>query len=193
MKKLLFIAVLAVTYFTANAQDFKPVKVGLGLGYASPAGEGSKVGVLIYLEPAYRIKDEILVGLRIESALMGRSVDGVDSDVSISANGSYSLFGQYYFSNSNFRPFAGLGFGLFSLGSVELGSDSGEVSGGSKIGAFPRVGFNLGGFNFSIDYNLIPSTESVLFDENNPLGTESEVKNNYLGVRLGFSLGGGKK
>ncbi len=46
MKKLLMIAVAVVMFAgVANAQEFKPFKIGLGLGYANPSGEGAGGGV----------------------------------------------------------------------------------------------------------------------------------------------------
>ncbi|HRX01299.1 MAG TPA: outer membrane beta-barrel protein, partial [Cyclobacteriaceae bacterium] len=122
MKKALILTILfGAAVLTASAQEYKPVKVGLGLGYASPGGDGAKGGVLLYLEPAYRVNDAIAVGLRLESAVIARGVTvtsggtSVSSDAEVKANASYTVNGQYYFSNNSFRPFAGLGLGIYSL------------------------------------------------------------------------------
>ncbi len=208
MKKHVWVAVLMLCAFSAAAQEYKPVKVGLGLGYASPAGEGSKGGVLLYLEPAYRINDQIAVGLRLELAAMARvavvgDASGGSADAEVSANGSYTLNGQYYFLNGTFRPYAGLGVGLFSMASATVssstsgsGSASTEVSGDQKIGFYPRLGFDLGHFSMNLEYNIIPKTEStvVVVDGNGTTSTAtSTVQNSYLGIKLGFFIGGGRK
>lgn len=194
--------------FSAGAQDFRNFRVGTGIGYAAPAGKGSKSGVLFYLEPGYRINDRIIVGLRVEGAVMARTAvvanfSGVKAEGKVSANASYTVNGQYYFSDKVFRPFAGLGFGVYKMASVKLTgttssstSTSSEVSEGAKFGLYPRIGFDFTHLVFQIEYNLIPKTNAtvVLTDTSgNTTTTTSVTKNNYLGVKLGFFLGGGKR
>jgi len=207
MKKLaLLICLIGAGLFTANAQDYKSVKVGLGLGYASPGGEGAKGGVLVYFEPAYRVNDAIAVGLRFESAVMARglvvSSGGVTavSEAEVSGNASYTVNGQYYFLNGPFRPFAGLGFGIYSLASssVSVSGTSTSVTASassSKFGFYPRFGFDLGHFVMQLEYNIIPSTSAEV-SVTTGTGTSiitSESKNSYLGIKMGFNIGGGKK
>ncbi|MFZ5973744.1 MAG: outer membrane beta-barrel protein [Bacteroidota bacterium] len=208
MKKNVWVAVLMLCAFTATAQEYKPVKVGIGLGYASPAGEGSKGGALFYLEPAYRVNDQIAVGLRLEGAVVGRvavvanSTSG-SAEAEVSANASYTANGQYYFLNGTFRPFAGAGFGVYSVASAKVsgsssgsGSASSEVGGGTKFGFYPRLGFDLGHFSFNLEYNVIPKTETTVIVADGSGGTstaQSTVKNSYLGVKFGFFIGGGRK
>lgn len=213
MKKLSLLIVFfaAISAITVKAQDYKPFRVGLGLGYASPAGDGAKGGVLFYLEPSYRVTDQIAVGLKAEAAVMLRGTtftqNGQTSAASgsVSAAGSYTLNGQYYFMDGGFRPFAGLGFGIYSLASASFsavntgGSSSSSaseaVSGGTKFGFYPRIGFDAGHFTMNIEYNIIPkSTNSFQVDTGSGFTTaKSETKNNYLGIRIGFFIGGGKK
>jgi Outer membrane protein beta-barrel domain len=209
MKKILLLLFIA-SAFAVQAQDYKPVKVGIGLGYASPGGEGAKGGVLFYLEPAYRVNDLIAVGLRLESAVMARGyeISGTTTsssvDLDVSAAGSYTVNGQYYFSNNSFRPFAGLGFGIYSLAAVKASASSGlggsssstSVSASSsKFGFYPRIGFDLGHFTMQIEYNIVPSTKSQVSISTGigpPVTASSESKNNYLGIKAGFFFGGGK-
>ena len=192
MKKLSLLSLLVLCAgLVASAQEYKPFKVGVGLGYAITTGEGAQGGVLLYLEPAYRVSDPLLVGIRLESAIVTRGFSEDVSSVSIDVAGigSYTVFGQYYFSNNTFRPFVGAGLGLYSLAAVSV--DAGAfgsgtaVEAGTKFGFYPRVGFDLGHFNLAVDFNLIPASETI--------GGLAEVKNSYLGFRAGFSIGGGKK
>lgn len=202
MKKLCVIAVLisAVTITQAQNYDqdyyreFKPFKVGIGIGYAVPgAGDGAGGGFLMYLEPAYRATDQVAVGLRLEGAFTARGVEGVgNNDIEGDASSvvSYSLNGQYYFNNNNVRPFIGAGVGLFSMAATEFNSagnnniEAEDVGAETRFGFYPRLGVDAGHFNLTLDYNIVPPTD---------LPGGGEVKNNYLGIRAGFSIGGGKE
>jgi hypothetical protein len=199
MKNILLISFLMIVSLAGYSQDdsmreFKSFKVGLGIGYAVPGkGDGAGGGALLYLEPAYRACDEVSIGLRLESAIIVRGVQGVNNnDVAgdASSNMSYTLNGQYYFNNNNVRPFIGAGAGLFSLAAVRFNTasnndpDANDVGAQTSFGFYPRIGIDAGHFNLTLDYNIIPPSAG-------PGG--GEVKNNYLGIRAGFSLGGGRK
>ena len=189
---LLFCGLL-ISFSSADAQDFKPFKVGIGLGFAAPGntGAGAGGGALFYIEPAYRATDNVSVGLRLESAIIARGVEGVgDDDVKgdASSNVSYTLNTQYYFNDRYVRPFIGAGAGLFSLAAVKFNStgsnsiDADEVESETRFGFYPRIGIDAGHFNFTIDYNFIPKTD---------IPGVGEVRNNYLGIKAGFTIGGG--
>jgi outer membrane protein W len=191
MKKtsiLFFIGCLFMTV-AANAQEFKKFRVGLGLGYAMASGSGSKGGVLATIEPGYYVNDAILVNLRLESAVITRGFSedlGDDIEFDVAGIGSYTLNGQYYFKNEGFRPFVGAGLGIYSLAAVTVsadGTDVGEVAAESKFGFYPRAGFDAGHFTLCLDYNLIPAVETEAGD----------IKNSYLGFRIGAFIGGGRK
>lgn len=180
---------IAITASVAIAQEYKPFKLGVGLGYAMPSGAGAGAGVLFGIEPAYRVNDALAVGLRMEWAAIVRGLSTeIDSyDASAAAVGSYTLNGQYYFGNDNFRPYVGAGVGLFSLAavSVEASSAGGSVGAAaeSKIGFYPRIGFDAGHFNFNIDFNIIGKSD---------LGNDNSVKNSYVGFRIGGFFFGGR-
>jgi outer membrane protein W len=156
-----------------------------------PGGEGAGGGVLFGIEPAYRVNDALAVGLRMEWAAVIRGLStAVDSyDASAAAIGSYTLNGNYYFSNGNFRPFVGAGVGLFTLAAAAVSGSSGGGSAGaaaeSKIGFYPRIGFDASHFTISIDYNIIGKTT---FE-----GSDLEMKNSYIGIRIGGFFFGGRK
>jgi outer membrane protein W len=155
------------------------------------SGTGAKAGVLLYLEPAYRLQDQLLVGIRFEAAAVVRGYDAnvETGSVSASLSGSQGLFGQYYFSNETFRPFVGFGLGLNKIATAAA-TFNGEAFAGiseSKFGFFPRVGFDAGHFTLSIDYNLIGASTLT-----GTSGTELKTKNNYVGIRFGGFIGGGR-
>ena len=194
MKKSIIISILGLLMVSAaNAQEFKKFRVGIGTGYAIPSGSGSKGGVLLYVEPGYRITDQLLVNLRMEIAVMAR---GTAEDLStaetidVSASGSYTANGQYYLKPSGFRPFVGAGLGIYSIAAAAVTADEASVGGSqAKFGFYPRVGFDAGHFQLSIDYNIVGKTtvEDILN------GGNTEFKNNYIGIRIGAYIGGGKK
>ena len=189
---LIAIAFIFVGATAANAQDYKPFKLGLGLGYTQPTDGGG--GVLFDIEPAYRINDDIAVGLRIESAAMAK-VAG-NSEAKVSASGSYTVNGQYYLGDSKVRPYAGLGFGIYSIASADVsftqGSEGMSIGGGSKFGFYPRVGLDIGHFNINIDYNIVSTIKETYTFDGSTEPTEVEMKNSYIGFRIGAFIFGGK-
>jgi outer membrane protein X len=182
----------AQNYEQNYSREYKPFKVGIGVGYAQPGtGEGAGGGFLMYVEPAYRATDQVAIGLRLEGAFVVRGVKGIsNNDISGDASSvtSFSLNGQYYFSNNKVRPFIGAGFGLFSLAAAKFTTVGGndpdleDINAETRFGFYPRLGLDVGHFNITLDYNVVPPTDV-------PGG--GEVKNNYLGIKAGFSIGGG--
>jgi opacity protein-like surface antigen len=203
MKKLylsLFMGVVCVvSSFTTFAQnDLKPFKWDLSVGYAMPSGgKGAKGGVLLASEPKYAIMPNLSLGLRMEVALMARAYgyasDGSDLDISVKASGGYLATADYYFTdNYSLRPFAGAGAGLYTLASVDMGSNGEGVGAGSKFGGMIRAGLELSHFRFGIEYNIVPSVKLDGYDQNgDPAKIDS--KNSYLGIKLGVCLGGGPR
>ena len=178
------------TGIAANAQEFKKFKVGLGAGYAMASGEGSSGGALVYVEPAYRLSDAFSLAFRFETAVITRGFSSSLSpseSVDVAAIGSYTVNAQYYFNNNNFRPFAGVGLGLFDLAAVSVDTGAGvsntALASESKFGLYPRVGFDWGHFSMSLDYNYIPNSSAG----------SNEIKNSYFGIRIGGFFGGGRK
>lgn len=186
MKKLLlFVALVAVCGFAqAQSTVFKPFKFDIATGYAVPAGKGSKAGFVFALEPKYALNDKITVGLRMEAAVTARAyVDnsGYLKSGDVKASGSYLATGDYYFNTNKFRPFAGAGAGLFRLAAASIDDNGEEVSAiasSSRFGFAPRVGFEYGHFRAAVEYNVVGKVE--------------KINNNYLGIKAGFFIGGGR-
>ena len=202
--KQFFALLIALTMgLSAQAQEFKAFKVNLSLGAAIPSGGG---GVLLALEPKYGINDQIDIGLRIEGAGMARDViyNGNTTSGSVKFAGSYIVTGNYLLSTSNFRPFVGVGAGLYGVGSTSFTatgsgsntqSSNGAISAGNVFGGMARVGFKAGHFVLGLEYNLIPNTTSLVYTSsgNTQIGTSVESRNSYASVKLGFDIGGGRK
>lgn len=179
MKKLLFIAVLICgVALSAQSQEFKPFRVDAGVGYGLPFTEGLKGGVQFYLEPKYEIAPQIAVGFRWEGSLFaGEDVEGQSVDVKLSS--AYMATGDYYFSNNSFRPFVGLGLGLYSIGGVKAEGTDVELSKSkNNFGALVRAGFDISHFRLAVSYNYGGKMEDETF--------------HFFGVTIGFYLGGGR-
>jgi outer membrane protein X len=194
MKKTTYILTFVLLVSSMGyAQEFRKFKVGVALGYAGATGYGSSGGAIFTLEPAYRLQDNLSVGLRLESAVITRGYSqnfSGSADINVAAIGSYSVNGQYYFGSGAFRPFAGLGLGLFSMAAVDYNvtGSSGSIDAAaaeSKFGFYPRVGFDYRHFTISADYNVISDTKDLY-------GTGS-FQNSYFGIRIGGFFGGGRK
>jgi hypothetical protein len=204
--KILLTCFALACVLSASAQNFKKFRVGVGLGYAKPSGSGSQGGVLAYIEPSYRLSDAISIGLRLESAIVARGLSGSDVDIesfNLSGLSSYTVNMQYYLSAKNFRPFVGLGFGLYGLSAMktDVAFEGVDVTGQTatytesvtlgeaqtKFGLYPRIGFDVGHFTLSFDYNLIAKSKFSL------PGSEAKLSNSYFGIRVGANFGGGRK
>lgn len=201
MKKILVVVSLFVSTFT-QAQEYKPFKVNVSVGYAAPAGLGIKGGVLFGIEPKYNIHPRIEIGLRLETALLVR---GVDTDYNRTTTGVTSGFGSALvtgnymfgpFGDSRFRPFVGLGVGAFHVasgGTVPIYKDQTKaelpLTEYTTIGGLVRAGIKVGHFVLSIEQNAIPSHTYKLTN----VTTDYTTKSSYIGFRFGFDFGGGRK
>jgi len=196
-KRIGLLLVLVLSVAVVKAQEFKKFRVGIGAGYAMPSGEGAGGGVMWALEPGYRVTDQILANLRIEGAAIIRgTADATSASLDVAGVRSYTLNGQYFFTTNNFRPFVGVGFGIYSLAAAKFEGNSNGVSGASassasKFGFYPRLGFEYRHFVVNLDYNLIPNTQATISSSNGTVDTE--FKNSYLGIRIGGYFGGGRK
>lgn len=186
MKKILCLLAMVGAVQMFHAQESGKFRVGLDLGYAAPDGGG---GVLIALEPKYNIADNMNVGLRIESAAMGKNVSNgaLSQESNLAFSGLFVGTFDYYFSNgsTSFAPFVGVGMGYSSLANISFdaeGFEDDEADLDGKFGSLVRAGFELGKFRLAATYNMIGRSK---------VG-DTKIKNSYFGISLGFYVGGGK-
>ncbi|PRY27784.1 hypothetical protein CLV58_1312 [Spirosoma oryzae] len=210
MNKLVSITLLSILSVTSitltHAQEHKAFKVNLSLGYAQPTGPGLSAGLLIGLEPKYALSPRLDLGLRLESALLVRGVTwDNNSGNSNTATGTVSSIGSavltvtYLFNplgESNTRPFLGIGAGLFAMSSaglivIDQNQTKAElpVTSYNTPGGMLRGGIKVGHFVASVEYNAIPTHVYSLTNTS----LEFTSKSSYVGVRLGFDIGGGRK
>ncbi len=155
---------------SGNELHFKKFRFGVGVGTGFPVNNGgeSLVSLFLTLEPAWRIRDDVSIGLRWEDAVF------MDSELFITNYNSLTMNIQQYTSTRKFRPFVGLGFGLYRVTSDFLDKSK------QLFGLYPRVGFEIPHFSVSIDFNQILTAK----------GTIPYISNNYLGIRIGVFFGG---
>lgn len=193
MRKITLVGIALLVFGFANAQHKGGFRVGLDLGFV-PANGGA--GILFSLEPKYNIADNMNIGLRLGAAAIARDVQesGLTTSAKIAANGSYVGTYDYYFHNSDssFAPYLGAGFGYYSLANVEVddieNSNNTVVETTGKTGGLVRAGFEWGKFRMGVEYNIVP--DSDLQDLNGI--KKGTVSNSYLGIHLGFYVGGGR-
>lgn len=200
MKRLILsIVILLVAVTTTFAQEQGKIRVSLDLGYAIPSDGGG--GLAIYLEPKYNLKDNMSVGIRLGFATLIKNVKSTaSSDVfegEIGANFSYLATFDYHFngSESSFVPYVGGGLGYVSVANIELQSvnssdtvDTRKFEAGGKFGGMIRAGFEWAKFRMGVDLNIIPKSDF----ENLNGDIIGSAKNSYIGISLGFFVGGGK-
>jgi hypothetical protein len=194
MKKIIVLAFVVLAFTNGYAQEQGKFRVGLDLGFV-PAGGGG--GGMFSIEPKFNIQDNMNVGLRFGGAAVVRDlVTNNNEEFTAKVAGIGSVVGtyDYYFhkSGSSFAPYIGGGFGYYSLANVEVddSSESGEITPAASgvMGGLIRGGFEWSGFRMGIEYNFLP--ESDLEDlSGNKVGT---AKNAYVGIHIGFFVGGGK-
>ena len=181
MKKILTGMLILLTVQFANAQSedentFKKLKVDVSLGYAIPQGSGTKGGAIFVIEPKYAVLQEVSVGLRMEGAALA-NIDASGNTGKVTVLGSYLATGDYYFTSNKFRPFAGVGAGLYQSASASITSDYSTVvtPTTSQFGFMARAGFEYGHLRLGVEYNVLKKNQS------------------YLGLKFGVCIGGGRK
>lgn len=197
MKKPLFLCLTVLCFTFSQAQTFNPFKVDLAIGGAIPNGSGAKGGVLFSLEPKYAVISRLSVGLRIEAAIMARgymSSNGSTASANVSAAASYIATSDYYYTHSFFRPFTGVGAGLYRFASASIDNSGNNVgtTAGSKFGTMIRSGFEVGHFRLAAEYNIIGKNTQTYTDASSGNKYTVSSKNSYMGFKLGFFFGGGR-
>lgn len=194
MKRVILIAVMTLFLANGYSQEKGKFRVGLDFGYVPTGGGG---GGMFSLEPKFNLTDNMNVGLRLGVAGIARDIEtnwGIGTTAKISANSSIVGTYDYYIhiGSTSFAPYFGAGFGYYEIANVEFDESSSETvtpDSSGEMGGLIRGGFEWGKFRMGIEYNFVP--DSKLQDSSGNV-TNVTVANSYLGIHLGFYLGGGK-
>ena len=184
MKKVIVFALVVFMVSTSIKAQVTAFKFEIGGLYGLPTDKDLyKGGVGFYAHPSYYLGDQINIGIKAESVIIG-GASKLGTSVSISAIGSYLVTSNYYFTVSKVRPYVGLGVGMYTLGSATVSADpnnsSEPVVFGDKFGVAPKIGLDLGHFTLNFSYNLI-------------FGLEGDNDKNYMTAGIGVFFGGGVK
>ena len=190
--KIIFLGVLFLLSLEIAAQDFKKFRVGFGISYLA---DHPGVDAGLSWEAGYRIKDNALIGFKAESAFAsGNTIN------------SKTVFFQHYFPSSNrFRPFAGVGAGIYRPTNSMIGGCSPgpfqthTTNEETKFGFYPRAGFDYRHFTMTLEWNIAGTSSAIVSNDAPPTDIEyiaphtEYMRNNYLSLKMGFFLGGGRK
>lgn len=192
MKKTYLILSMLVFVFLASelkaqTSSFKPFKVDIAAGYGLPSGAGSKGGIVLALEPKYAVNEKFTIGLRVEGSASSKTIKATNGNIlydELKVNRSALLTGDYFLEEDHqLRPFIGLGVGIYDLAALEFENfdknSTLSISGVTKLGLAPRVGIETGHFRAAAEYNIA--------------GKYNNINHDYLSVKVGFFIGGGKK
>ena len=186
-KYLLFLILGVIVTGTVSAQvkpKFKPFTFDIGMGKAI----SNETGSLIYLEPGYTFFNKIKFSIRLEAS--NRPMKMVYSSV-------YALDYVQLIPGTGIHLFAGGGLGSFDV------SAQGGCGGGpnttttsretANFGGMVRAGIKAAHFSLGVDYNFVPTTHVYDKDASAKVIGQKDHENTYYGVKLGLSIGGGKK
>jgi hypothetical protein len=189
---------------TVWGQDFKKFRVVVGGGYAKGERDGINTGGIFYLEPSYRIHEQIIVGIRAECTIVNEKdlVNNIYFDDFSSVN-SLGISGQYYFKSNMHKRKPFIGTAITRYG-IPVSGGSGSLNGldysesltiDRRLGFSPRIGFDFGHFTICLEYNTGPvAKKTFVFTENGKSQTIFAKANlNYFGFKAGIILGGGRK
>jgi hypothetical protein len=163
---------------------FKPFTFDIGLGKVA----SSEAGSLVYLEPGYTFFNKIKFSIRLESS--NRPMKRVYSAV-------YALDYVQLIPGTGIRFFAGGGLGSFDV-SAQGGCGGGPFTTATSretanFGGMVRAGIKAAHFSLGVDYNFVPTTHVYDKDASAKVIGQKDHENTYYGVKLGLSIGGGKK
>jgi hypothetical protein len=185
MSRLLLLVTLYAS-INASAQQYKKFLFAFDLGV--PMSNLSPIGSFT-LEPGYRINDKSLIGFRMEQIGIVSMAGGNSHSL-----GSMGINYQRYLSLSTGRFFYGGGIGLYNPSDNFIMSNTDRLNQRNGFGFYPRIGWELGHLRLMVEYNFIQKMSDYLTSY--ALGAISRyelVDKSYLGLKIGFFIGGGKK
>ena len=174
MKKVILMLAVALCVTTASAQ----FSVGANIGTQISTEEGNTTGFGFGINAEYLIMPNIGLGANLGYYILDREKeDGVTATAYLMP---FTLTGKYYFLTENFRPYAGIDLGIYTLG-VRA---SGKAEGFSVSASYSETKFGVGpvaGFQFGLSDNLaldINAKYSHIFLEGESTG--------FVGINAGI-------
>lgn len=159
---------------TTDGRVYRKFKVDITMGYSGIMEDAvdASYGFNFSVEPKFNVMDNLAVGLKLEAAAFILSDD--EDYLTVASLPSVSLTSEYYFSKKTVRPYVGISAGAYFPKVYEFDDETITYDGETKFGFAPRVGVQIGHFRVGAEYNFVE-------------------EGNFLSIKLGASIGGGKK
>jgi len=145
-------------YSQGNGREYKLYKHEISLGFVKPLK--NTAGISFTTEPKFSVIDNLAIGLRLEGSLWintnSERIQSLDGDAIFSFSTVPTV--DYYFSKNLFRPFVGIGYGLYfypsSNGNYTY-KNSTSIGMDNNTGLMIRGGFEVGHFRLGVNYNRV--------------------------------------
>lgn len=165
---LFFLFVQRPDGFSQHVNEYKRLKVIISSG--TTLSTGLFPGLLLSLEPQYRISDKIALGAQLQSSVVIMLVDG-DQIESFDIGTIYGTINYYLKRINRIQPFLGAGTGVAQQEYFDSQKGYGVTNDPSLL---LRAGFDYRHLTSSVEYNIL-------------------TYQGFLSIKLGVSIGGGKR
>lgn len=193
LKTRLLSITLLLSIFSLHAQKENNISLRVAPGVLL-LSDSENLGLLLNLEPKIKISKNTAIGLRFGVALNSQKFEnGNRSRFRIDENNDNAVISfmptyDYYFTETKTRPFVGLGIGYYLLSQIVVSNPAEDGNVNNQLGVLLRGGFEWGKKRIGLEYNFIPKA-NIEISSGQAIGT---VDNSYLGLSIGFTIGGGK-
>jgi hypothetical protein len=180
----------------AESEHYEQIRVDAGMT-GSSVGVSDRNAVGFVSEIKVNVHDNIAVGGRVEIAVMfGGNVGAEELPFGLAA--AALAKGEYLLGTGPVRPFAGIGAGLYSMGTHTIVSDPDGASGisttsGRYFGVAPAAGVDVGRLRLAATYNAILGASVEYRQTSGGIEHRQTLSQSYLSLELSFRFGGGKK
>lgn len=169
MKSKLLLSVILMLPLLAQAQTAsdstgqKKWSIAIGAGFGTTWREKGNFldanGLVLSIEPSYRLSSLVTLGARAEYVFIKDYLSGKDTGARVKAKAfpTLSLTGDISPWNGTIRPFAGIGAGLYFLGTATEASAGAASSTDleTRFGVSPRVGVAFGNVSALVEVHVI--------------------------------------
>jgi hypothetical protein len=192
---ILFVVALAEPAF-AESEHYEQIRVDAGMT-GSSVGVSDRNAVGFVAEIKVNAHDNVAVGGRVEIATMfGGDIGGEELPFGLAA--AALAKGEYLLGTGIVRPFAGIGAGLYSMGTHTIVSDPNGASGisttsGRYFGVAPEAGLDVGRLRLAVTYNAILGTSVEYRQTSGGIEHRESLSQSYLSLEMSFRFGGGRK
>ena len=191
MRRVALLLVALSADAAAEAEHYEQVRVDGGVIGASAAVD-DRNGAGFVAEVKVNVHDLVAVGGRVEIAVhFGGDIDGEELPFGMAAAGLVK--GEYFVGTGTVRSFAGLGAGVYSMGSHTITDAGVSTTTGRYVGVAPQLGIDLGPVRLAATYNAILGTSVEYRQTSGGIEHRQSFSPSYLSLELSFRVGGGRK